>query len=48
MYDKIIKTINLTNDEIVIIKELLLYCLDQCVSIGEEITIKDLLDKLED
>ena len=48
LYDKIIKTINLTNDEIVIIKELLLYCLDQCVSIGEEITIKDLLDKLED
>lgn len=48
LYDKIIKTINLTNDEIAILKELLSYRLDQCVSIGEEIVVKDLLDKLED
>lgn len=46
MYDEIIKTVELTDDELSIIKELLFYRLDQCISIGEEITVKDLLEKL--
>ncbi len=46
MYDEIVKSIDLTNDEIEILKELLFYRLDQCISVGEEITVKELLEKL--
>lgn len=47
LYDEIVKSVVLTDDELTIIKELLFYRLDQCVSIGEEITVKELLGKLE-
>ncbi len=47
MYDKIVKSVYLTDDELTILKELLFYRLDGCVSIGEEITVRDLLEKLE-
>lgn len=47
LYDEIVKSVDLTNDELTIFKELLSYRLDKCVSIGEEITMKELLKKLE-
>ncbi len=47
MYDEIVKSVDLTSDEIELLNELLFYRLDKCVSIGEEITVKDLLDKLK-
>ena len=47
MYDAIVKSVDLTDDELTILKELLFYRLDQCVSIGEEITVRDLLKKLK-
>lgn len=47
MYDEIVTSVELTDDELNIIKELLFYRLDECVSIGEEITVKELLGKLE-
>ena len=47
MYDTIVKSVDLTDDELTILKELLFHRLDQCVSIGEEITVKELLGKLE-
>lgn len=47
LYDGIVKSVDLTDDELTILKELLFYRLDQCVSIGEEITVKELLEKLE-
>lgn len=47
MYDEIVKSVDLTDDELTILKELLFYHLDQCVSVGEEITVKELLGKLE-
>ena len=46
MYDEIVTKLDLTSDEVDLIKELLFYRLDQCVSIGEEITVRDLLEKL--
>lgn len=46
LYDEIVKSVDLTDDEITILKELLFFRLDRCVSIGEEITVKDLLEKL--
>ena len=46
MYNEIVKSVNLTDDELTILKELLFYRLDQCFSIGEEITVKELLGKL--
>jgi len=46
LYDEIVKSVDLTDDEITILKELLFYRLDECVSIGEEITVRDLLEKL--
>lgn len=48
MYDEITKSVELTNDEAEILKELLSHRLDQCASIGEEITVKELLGKLGD
>ena len=47
LYDKIVKSVDLTDDELTILKELLFYRLDECVSISEEITVRDLLEKLE-
>lgn len=47
MYDEIVTSVELTNDELIILKELLFHRLDECVSIGEEITVKELLGKLE-
>ena len=46
MYDEIVKSVDFTDDELTILKKLLFYRLDQCVSIGEEITVRDLLGKL--
>jgi len=47
LYDEIVKSVVLTDDELTILKELLFYRLDQCVSIGEEIIVRDLLEKLK-
>ena len=47
LYNENVKTVDLTADEVDIIKELLSYRLDQCISISEEITVNDLLDKLK-
>lgn len=46
MYDEIVKSIDLTYDEITILKGLLFYRLNECVSIGEEITVRNLIEKL--
>lgn len=46
LYEEIVKSVDLTDDELTILKELLSYRLDECVSIGEEITVKELLGKL--
>ena len=47
MFDIITKTINLTDDEISILKEVLEARQDTCVSIGESMTIEGLLEKLD-
>ena len=47
MFDIITKTINLTDDEISILKEVLETRQDTCVSIGETMTIEGLLEKLD-
>lgn len=47
LYDEIVKSVDITDDELTILKELLFYRLDECVSIGEEITVRDLLGKLK-
>lgn len=47
MYDIVVKTINLTDDEISILKEVLEERQDKCVSIGESVTIETLLEKLD-
>lgn len=47
MYDIEVKTINLTDDEISILKEVLEERQDKCVSIGEVMTIETLLEKLD-
>lgn len=46
MYDENVKTINLASDEVELLKELLFYRLDRCISVGEEIVVKELMDKL--
>ncbi|MEY8352586.1 hypothetical protein AALB39_04425 [Lachnospiraceae bacterium 54-53] len=46
MYDVTIKTVDLTADEIEILKEVLEFHQDKCVSVGEVMTIENLLDKL--
>jgi len=48
LYDEIVKSVDLTDDEMTILKELLSYRLDECVSIGEEIAVNELLRKLGD
>jgi len=47
MYDIVVKTINLTDDEISILKEVLEERQDRRVSLGEMITIETLLEKLD-
>ena len=47
MYETEIKTVCLTSDEIDLLKELLVPRLDECISVGEEITVKGLIDKIE-
>jgi hypothetical protein len=47
LYDEIVKSVDLTDDELTILKEFLSYRLNECVSVGEEITVKELLRKLE-
>lgn len=47
MYDIVAKTINLTEDEISILKEVLEERQDRRVSLGEMITIETLLEKLD-
>lgn len=47
VYDKVIMSVDLTSDEVDLLVELLSHHLDQCVSVGEEITVKELLRKLE-
>lgn len=46
-YDIIAKTIELTDDEVSLLKEILTDRQDLCVSRGETITIECLLDKLD-
>lgn len=46
MYDENIKTVELTSDEVDLLKEVLFPRLEQAVSIGEEMTILGLLEKL--
>lgn len=47
MYDQVIKSVDLTADEVDIISTLLLKENSICFTIGEEIVIKELLDKLK-
>ena len=47
LYNETVKSVDLTSDEVDILKELLFYRLDQCISIGEDITVRDLLEKLK-
>lgn len=47
MYDIVAKSINLTEDEISILKEVLEERQDRRVSLGEMITIETLLEKLD-
>ncbi len=47
VYDEVIMSVDLTSDEVDLLAELLSCHLDQCVSVGEEITVKELLKKLK-
>ena len=47
MYDITVKSVDLTTDEIEILKEVLELRQDKCVSVGEIATIENLLDKLD-
>lgn len=47
MYDENVKTIDLTSDEIEVLIDVLSYRLSQCVSVGEEITVRGLLEKIQ-
>lgn len=46
MYDEIIKNIPITTDEINLMIQLLESKLENCISIGEEIVVTELLTKL--
>ena len=46
MYDEDVKIIALSNDEVEVLKEALSNRLESCYSLGEEITIKELIEKL--
>lgn len=47
MYDEIIKTIRVTSDEVDLLIALLEDEVDNCLSVGAEITVNDLLEKLK-
>jgi hypothetical protein len=47
LYDEVVKTINLTSDEVEILIDALSYRLAQCVSVGEDITVRELLEKIQ-
>ena len=47
LYDEIVKAIDLTSDEVEILIDTLSYRLAQCVSVGEEITVRELLEKIQ-
>jgi hypothetical protein len=47
LYDEIVKTIDLTSDEVEILIDTLSYRLAQCMSVGEEITVRELLEKIQ-
>ncbi len=47
MYEEVVKTVDLTSDEVEILIDILSYRLAQCVSIGEEITVRELLEKIQ-
>ncbi len=46
MYEEIINNIPITTDEINLLIQLLEYKLENCISIGEEIVVSELLTKL--
>ena len=46
MYDEDILIVGLSSDEVEILKEVLKNRLESCYSLGEEITIKELIEKL--
>lgn len=47
MYDEIVKTIQLTADEVELLLILLESKIDDCLSVGEEIIINDLFEVLK-
>ena len=47
MYDGIVKEMALSADEVNLIKDLLVSALYRSISVGEEILIQELLEKLE-
>lgn len=47
MYDVVRKVIEITDDEISILKEVLEDRQNKCVSVGETVTIEILLEKLD-
>lgn len=48
LYDEIVKSVELSADEVDLMKELLFYRLNKSISVGEELTVRGLLEKLED
>lgn len=46
MYDEDVKILALTQDEIDVLKEALSNRLESCYSLGEQITIEELIEKL--
>lgn len=48
MYEDIVKTVPLTSDELDLLKVLVEAEMDNTLSVGEEITVRDLLEKLND
>lgn len=46
MYDEEILIVGLSSDEVEILKEVLHNRLESCFSLGEEITIQELIEKL--
>ena len=47
LYDEIVKEVALSADEVDLIIDLLASYQDRCLSVGEEITVQELLHKLE-
>jgi len=46
VYDEIIKSVDLSSDEIELLITLLEPEIDNCISVGAELTVRGLLDKL--